>query len=128
MSSKFQILIRQFEQAVGKLSDALEQKKNEYIRDSSIQRFEVTFELAWKAIKAFLEEQGITAYSPRECMKGALKTGLIEDNPDWLRMIELRNLTSHTYNEEVAEEIYAALPGLLVLYKKLLAELKNAEQ
>lgn len=124
MSNKFQAILQQFERAVGKLSDVLEQEKNEYIRDSAIQRFEFTFELAWKTLKAFLEEQGITVYSPRDSFKGAFQLGLLDEETTWLEMIELRNLTTHTYNESTAEEIYAALPRILVLYKKLLESLK----
>lgn len=125
MSSKLQSLLRQFERAVGKLSDVLEQNKDEYIRDSAIQRFEFTFELAWKTVKVFLEEQGVTAYSPRESLRSAFQVGLIEDDPDWLGTIELRNLTSRTYNELIAEEIYRALPKILTLYKDLLVKLKK---
>ena len=125
MSSKFHAILHQFERAVGKFSNVLEQEKNEYIRDSAIQRFEFTFELAWKTLKAFLEEQGITVYSPRDSFKGAFQTGLIDEDPTWLETIELRNLTTHTYNESTAEEIYDALPRILVLYKKLLESLKT---
>lgn len=124
MSNKFQAILQQFERAVGKFSDVLEQEKNEYMRDSAIQRFEFTFELAWKTLKAFLEEQGITVYSPRDSFKGAFQVGLLDEETTWLETIELRNLTTHTYNESTAEEIYAALPRILVLYKKLLESLK----
>ena len=124
MSSKFQAILQQFERAVGKFSDVLEQEKNEYMRDSAIQRFEFTFELAWKTLKAFLELQGITVYSPRDSFKGAFQLGLLDEETTWLEMIELRNLTTHTYNESTAEEIYDALPRILVLYKKLLENLK----
>ena len=127
MSSKLEVLLPLFERAVGKLSDALNQEKNEYIRDSAIQRFEFTFELAWKTMKAYLEEQGIRVYSPRESLKGAFQSGLINDDPNWLRTIELRNLTTHTYNESIADEIYGALPAILVLYAGLLVKLKNRE-
>ncbi|OGP10098.1 MAG: nucleotidyltransferase [Deltaproteobacteria bacterium RIFCSPLOWO2_12_FULL_43_16] len=125
MNSKLQSLLQQFERAVGKLSDVLGQKQDEYIRDSAIQRFEFTFELAWKTLKAFLEEQGITVYSPRDSLRSAFQIGLIGEDPDWLGMIELRNLTSHTYNEAIAEEIYRALPKILTLYMDLLAKLKK---
>jgi nucleotidyltransferase substrate binding protein (TIGR01987 family) len=125
MSSKLENLVRQFERAVDKLSDVLKQEKNEYIRDSAIQRFEFTFDLAWKSMKAFLEESGITAYSPRDTIKGAFQVGLIDEDPVWLEMIELRNLTSHTYNEFTAEEIYEALPNVLSRCKELLERLKK---
>ncbi|MBI5244313.1 MAG: nucleotidyltransferase substrate binding protein [Elusimicrobia bacterium] len=109
--------------AMKKLASALAEPPNEYVRDSAIQRFEFTFELAWKTLKACLEEQGISAYSPRDCFKEALRAGLIEDDPLWLETIKLRNLTAHTYNEATAEDIYRALPGVIRLYEKLLAKL-----
>ncbi len=56
MSNKLQNLVCQFERAVDRISDALAQERNDYIRDAAIQRFEFTFELAWKTLKAFLEE------------------------------------------------------------------------
>lgn len=125
MSNKLDRLLQQFEHAVDSFSRVLDQEKNEYIRDSAIQRFEFTFELAWKTMKAFLEEQGITVYSPRDSIKGTFQIGLIEENPDWLETIELRNLTSHTYNEATAEEIYEHLPKVLGLFKGLLDKLKG---
>lgn len=125
MSSKLQSLLEQFERVVGRLADALEKEKDEYIRDSAIQRFEFTFELSWKTMKAFLEEQGITVYSPRDSIRSAFQVGLIEEDPDWLETIELRNLTSHTYNEATAEEIYEKLPKTLTLYRLLLNKLKE---
>ncbi|MGB3940172.1 MAG: HI0074 family nucleotidyltransferase substrate-binding subunit [Candidatus Manganitrophaceae bacterium] len=125
MSSKFENLFPLLERAVGKLSDALKQEKNEYIRDSAIQRFEFTFELAWKTLKASLEEEGVRVYSPRESLKGAFQAGLIDETPIWFKTIELRNLTSHTYNESVADQIYDALPEILVLYQDLLQKLKK---
>lgn len=125
MNSKLNYLLQQFERAVDRLSRALEQDKNEYIRDSAIQRFEFTFELAWKTMKTFLNEQGITVYSPRDSIKGSFQIGLIGENPAWLEMIELRNLTSHVYNEVAAEEIYERLPKMLELFKNLLDTLNK---
>ena len=54
MKNKLENLIRQLRDACTKLEDAMRQKKDEFIRDSAIQRFEFTFELAWKAMKAYL--------------------------------------------------------------------------
>jgi nucleotidyltransferase substrate binding protein (TIGR01987 family) len=122
---KDQDLLRMFEKAVGRLCDALKQEKTEYLRDSAIQRFEFTYELAWKTLKAHMEMQGLQVYSPRDSMRAAFQLGVIEDDPLWLETILLRNRTTHTYNEEVAEEIYAALPGVLALYQGLLSKLKR---
>ncbi len=109
-----------FERAVNRLADALAQPKNEYIRDSAIQRFEFTFELAWKLLKRYLSLQGLEARSPRESIRGAFEVGLLPEDEGWLAMIELRNLTSHTYDEEVAERIYGELLGILKRFQSLL--------
>lgn len=123
MRSKLDNLISSLGDAFAKLQKALEKEKDEYIRDSAIQRFEFTFELTWKTLKACLEEKGIRVYSPRDAMKGAVQVGLIADDPRWLGMIRTRNLTSHVYNEAMAEGIYAALFDYVPLIRKLLEDL-----
>lgn len=75
--------------------------------DAAIQRFEFTYELAWKLITAFLEYQGIPgANSPRSAFKEAFAINLIHDGGIWINMLEDRNLTAHTYDERKAIEIY----------------------
>ncbi|MDB4903415.1 MAG: nucleotidyltransferase substrate binding protein family [Mucilaginibacter sp.] len=70
---------------------------------SLVQAFEFTFELGWKTIKDFLYEQGLNTSYPREVIKEAFQTKIIEDGHTWLLMLEKRNELSHTYNEAVAE-------------------------
>ena len=74
--------------------------------DATIQRFEFSFELAWKLMKAVLEYEGIEANSPRSSIREGWKQGLISDAEAWLDMMEKRNLSSHTYDENAAREIY----------------------
>ena len=74
--------------------------------DATIQRFEFCFELAWKLMKAVLEYEGIEANSPRSCIREGWQQGLISNAEAWLEMMEKRNLSSHTYDENVAREIY----------------------
>ena len=75
-------------------------------REGLIQRFEYTYELAWNTIKDFLEEQGYRDITgSKDAIKKAFQTGLIQDGDLWMNMITSRSLTSHTYNEETAEEI-----------------------
>ncbi len=88
---------------------ALAAAKTEWTRDSAIQRFEFTFELAWKATASVARDQGLAPNSPREAFKAAFSLGWVDDEPLWLRMLDDRNRTTHTYNEAVAEEIYARL-------------------
>jgi nucleotidyltransferase substrate binding protein (TIGR01987 family) len=118
-------LISQMENAIYRLSDVLKQEKNEYIRDSAIQRFEFVFELVWKTLKTYLGEHGIIVATPRESLKAAYKAGLIQEDATWLETIRLRNLASHTYDEATAEQVYGALPAILVLYENLLREIKG---
>src|SRR3989344_8809562 len=117
--SKFQAIKKQFETAITRLSEALEQKETEFIRDSAIQRFEFSFDLAWKTIKAYGEDEGFTCTTPRSCFKEAFNKGLVEYDEFWMEMIKMRNLTVHTYIEAVAQKVYSQLPKALEHSKAL---------
>ena len=65
------------------------------------------------------------ARSPRAAIRGAFEVGLLPEDEGWLAMIELRNLTSHTYDEKVAERIYKELPGMLNRFQDLLAAVRD---
>lgn len=97
--------------ALGRLDDALAQPKTEWTRDSAIQRFGFTFELAWKAVATVAQAHGVEARSPREAFKQAFALGWVTDEDVWLRTLDDRNRTTHTYNEAVAEEIFGQLGG-----------------
>lgn len=92
--------------AVAQLEKAAAQPKDEFLRDSVIQRFEFTHELAWKMLRLKLEAEGLVVRTPRETMREALQAGLIEDGNLWSDMQKMRNLTSHTYREQLADEVY----------------------
>jgi nucleotidyltransferase substrate binding protein (TIGR01987 family) len=86
-------------------------------KEGLIQRFEYTFELAWKTLKDYLESQEVTAGYPREVIKSAFHYGLIKDGEVWMDMLEKRNLMAHTYDEarfkmavdKIKDEYYDAL-------------------
>jgi len=71
-----------------------------------IQRFEFTHELAWKMLKLRLEEEDVFVKTPRETMQAALQAEFIVDGNAWTDLQKMRNLTSHTYNEDLADEVY----------------------
>jgi nucleotidyltransferase substrate binding protein (TIGR01987 family) len=88
------------------------------LRDASIQRFEYSFEAAWKAAQAvLLERYGVQANSPKPVIRACFENGLLTEaeTRSALAMVDHRNLTAHTYNETLADEIFAALPGYRVL-------------
>lgn len=78
--------------------------------DACIQRFEFCIELTWKTLKKSLAIEGIEANTPRECIQQAYSIHWINDESAWLSMLKDRNLTSHTYKEDLALEIYHRLP------------------
>ena len=71
-----------------------------------IQFFEMSFELAWNMVKDYLEEQGfVDIRSPRGALKKAFEVNLIENGHDWMDLLQDRNLTAHTYDEQKATEM-----------------------
>jgi nucleotidyltransferase substrate binding protein (TIGR01987 family) len=66
-----------------------------------------------------LAEKGIVCRSPRDCFAEMFRQGLVSDDPAWLKMIDDRNLSVHTCNEKLAEEIYARLKNYLPLFDAL---------
>lgn len=85
---------------------------SEVERDAAIQRFEYSFAASWHAARVFLQQrEGIEAASPKAAIRFSLQVGLLseEDARLALVMADDRNLTVHTYNEELAARIFAAL-------------------
>lgn len=76
------------------------------LRGGVIQRFEFTFELAWKTLKAVFEDEGLTGLnSPKTVLREAFSAELIKDDELWLALLNDRNSTAHIYNEKIAIEI-----------------------
>lgn len=98
-------------------------------REGIIQRFEYTYELFVNTMKDFMEFHG----EPRENFKGsrtilslALQKGIIEDHDNWRKMVQSRNDMSHTYNEEIADEVTANIIHIYFpLMQKLYGYLKK---
>lgn len=99
--------IADFLKAMKQLERAVQQPKNEFIRDSVIQRFEFTYELAWKMLKLRLEADAVIARTPKETLQEALQAGFVEDGNAWSELQKMRNLTSHAYDEILADKVYA---------------------
>ena len=124
--TKSEITIKQFEKAVRRLEEVLNMSETDVIRDSAIQRFEFTLDISWKMLKALLEEEkGIICVSPKECFREAYRQGVVNYDEDWIKFVDMRNETVHTYNEDIAERIYSQLPNALSHFKELLKFIKN---
>ncbi len=106
--------LQSFRKAFAHLSKAAvtaqERKLSELEQQGLIQAFEFTHELAWNTLKDFLESRGATGlYGSKDVTREAFAKGLIQEGENWMAMIQSRNQTSHTYNEEIAAEIARAI-------------------
>ena len=113
-----------FVKAYSKLDQAVQKIQEEYpikedgtieedsflddiIKEGLIQRFEYTHELAWNVLKDFLENAGNNnIFGSKDATREAFAAGLITNGEVWMDMIKSRNKTSHTYNQETADDIF----------------------
>lgn len=103
---RFKHLMQAFLQLEKAIHLANQRSLTELEGQGLIQSFEYTHELAWNVFKDFLEEQGIqNLYGSKDTTREAFRRGLIENGEIWMDMIKSRNLTSHTYHSELAQEI-----------------------
>ncbi len=123
-----------YKKALSTLTSAVnldrDRKLSELERQGLIQAFEYTHELAWKVMQDFFVNQGNTEIrGSRDATREAFSTDLISDGDSWMDMIVKRNLTSHTYNEEISEEIYKSIVNnfhpLFIIFLLKMEGLKN---
>ncbi len=123
-----------YKKALHQLSKFKQKEKlNELEAQGLIQAFEYTHELAWNTLKDFLESRGNKEiYGSKDASRKAYKLGLIQNGDIWMDMIQNRNLTSHTYNEETCDEISTAILdhyyAEFVELRSTLEKLSKAEQ
>ncbi len=116
-----------YNKALQTLTDAINLARSRELTDLEkqgvIQAFEFTHELAWKMMKDFFEYQGDSnIYGSKDAIRLAFERGLIDDGQTWLEMITSRNLTSHTYNFEISEQIFS---DIINKYFDLFIKLKD---
>jgi len=122
--SAFMLLKGAFEKDITEMSD-LE-------KEGVVQRFEYTFELAWKTLKDYLVYGGIVfdQITPRRVIKEAFAAKIIEDGQLWIDMLEQRNLMSHTYDRKTFDDVirnisqryFAALEQVFTWLKQKMLE------
>lgn len=130
--------MNKLEAKLGNLKKALERLKeaaaqlgennSDVIRDGVIQRFEFTYELAWKTTKEYLEDIGIMdKTSPKAVIKEAYAQKIIINEKIWLSMIKDRNTTSHMYLEKMAIDIAERITNCYINEFDKLLEALNPE-
>lgn len=108
-------------------------ENDEIYRTGIAGQFNLTFELAWKALQAALRIHGVAEAetgSPREILQLGFKTGFISDSAVWLSMLKERNLSVHIYNEDEADTLVlliknSFIPAFESLEKTLAEKLRQ---
>lgn len=128
-NERFKLACEHFEKALLRLKESLAQPENEFMRDSVIQRFEFTFETAWKAMYRWLRARGNDIDEEAAAViPEAFARRLIVDETGWGQMRRFRNKTSHTYDESKAIEVAAFVRAdAVALFDALLMVLKERE-
>lgn len=113
-----------YTKALDKLKAAILEQPTEIIIDGTLQRYEFTFELAWKTMKDYLEYNGIIddVAAPRAIIKSAYSSKIIKNGDIWIQMMLDRNSLSHLYDEEKSREIYQNIK------KKYLKQFEDLKQ
>jgi len=103
-----------FNKALSQLEGAVSLSKQRELsqleKQGVIQVFEFTHELAWNVLKDYLEDQGEqNIRGSKDATRAAFKVALISDGEMWMSMIQSRNISSHTYDEDTAESLFIAI-------------------
>lgn len=107
---KIDINIKLLEQAFERLKKFMQNNKTEQEQAGIVQAFEYCYELSWKIIKRVLSSKGIEVNSPKDTFREAGRNKIIEDVKKWFMFLETRNLTVHTYNVKILEEVMKIIP------------------
>lgn len=119
MSERFAQARDTFFAALTRLEEVIAAPESPFLLDAAIQRFEFTYEAAWRALKRAGEDRGLQIASPRQAFEAGMSLGLIADDGAWTAMLKERNLTTHTYKEDVALGVFSRLPTHLVHFQNL---------
>jgi nucleotidyltransferase substrate binding protein (TIGR01987 family) len=107
---RFQNFRKAFNQLTNAAVLAQQRQLSDLEQQGLIQAFEFTHELAWNTIKDFLESRGrLNLFGSKDATREAFAAGLIENGDVWMEMVENRNETTHTYDEETANKIGEAI-------------------
>ena len=126
------------ENTINRLGEVLKRNKkkktDDVVRDSVIQRFEFTYSIALKTLRKYFIERAfviddVNNLSFNEMIRIASKLNLIKsDLEKWTQYRTMRNLTSHTYDEEIALKVVGIVPDFYEEISFLLTKMKGSEK
>jgi nucleotidyltransferase substrate binding protein (TIGR01987 family) len=116
------VSVEEYTKAIKSLREALALPKNDIVRDATIQRFEFCVELAWKTAKKIM---GTSTSAPKQVIREMAQNGYIDNVELWFDFLEDRNLSSHTYDEVLAEKVFATAQKFLAEGERLELRFKS---
>ena len=125
--------LAQFSKAIGYFGDIrhlrVDADELDLMKEGLIQRFEFTYELAWNVLKDYIEQDSpgvYQLYGSKTTLRVAFKIGMIEDEKIWLDMVDSRQASSHTYDQETADGVFdKAIGSFLPVFLKLQAKMES---
>ncbi len=102
---RFQNFEKAYEMFQRRIDEYEKNRTLEAYQMALIQAYEIIIELAWKLIKDYLEDGGTKVNTPKHVIRQAFQFEIIAHGEDWMEALALRNLTSHTYNEDVSNKV-----------------------
>lgn len=123
----YQTRLTELSLAFSRLKEAVPTVSNQLEKDGTIQRFEFVFELVWKTLKDYAEDQGrMDAASPRDAFRVAADLGIIEDPLPWFEFLKFRNEATHLYNEKKADDVFVQIPAFVSAVALLVAKISDS--
>ncbi len=101
---------------------------SEQEKAGAIQAFEFCFELSWRTLKRVLNKKGLDVASPRDTFRTAAQNHLLTHIEHWFDFQLKRNLTSHTYNDAIMDEVVSILPAFSSAMQQLIETLQRGEE
>ncbi len=125
MDKKLEQKIRQLNEALLTLKEVLAQEKNDFIRDSTIKRFEYSFELFWKCLRLYFLSEGEDIKSPKAVIRQLLIYEWLTpaETEQALQMADDRNLSVHTYDKETVDLLFQRIFGYYDLMERVCRKL-----
>lgn len=94
-------------------------------KESTVQRFEFTFELAWKVMQDLVRDAGMDYRGPKGVIRAAAQLSLVDDPETWFEYLQDRNEMTHMYKMVVLERVFGRVPGFIELVKKFVGEVEE---
>lgn len=120
-------IVADLKSALARLQEALKLEETLIVKDASIQRFEFTFELCWKLMQAVSRfKDAKTTGSVRDSIRTGAQLGIVENSEPWFEFHDVRNQASHTYNLEMADEVYQEIKTFPPFARQLIESAEKA--